>query len=424
MRNEKSLWFCLLELFLVIVGFISMSPTSLVAAFIALLYFVVASSFNSSGISEVSISRSLSKTRINDEEEIVIEETLTNGGRRPILLEILSELPEELVVREGSNHYIVYLKEKESQRIRFKVKPKFTGHFTLQKISTRILNQLFTSIEQTEKQADASLTVYPLFQELKRFPYGRLSVRPILGQVQSRSAGHGTEFFEIRNYLPTDDFRKINWKAYAKTGALHSNEREWEKMADVYVLLDSTMSAQYFTRQYVRAGATLADFFLRMGNRVGLATIGGFWIWARSGSGRKQLIRLIENLIEARAGNPPTLDNQIEASMRAIPQSSTVVFLSPMRDQRIRGLVQRMIERRQRIIAIVPSSTAEYLTLAESDTPWIADAKQIVRLMRENTLRFLSETRITAIEWDLRSEVSDTLEVLEKWTGRQTMLRE
>lgn len=423
-RTERSLLISLVEFFLIIIGFVSMLTTAFLLAFLVLLYFVVASYFNIPSLSHISISRKLSKDRINDEEEVVVEETLTNGSKRPVFLEILSRLSEELVVSEGSNHYVTCLKGKESQRIRFKIKPSFTGHFTLQKISVRTLNHLFASPVETEKEAEVMLTVYPIFEELRKVPYGRMTVTQIQGLVQSKSAGHGTEFFEIRNYTPLDEFRRINWKASARMGTLLSNEYEWEKMADIYIMLDSTKSARCYMRDYVRACASLADFFLRMGNRVGLAAIGKYWIWVRSGSGRKQLIRLVESLIETRAEDAITLDYQIEASLRVIPQSSTIILLSPMRDLRIRRLVERMRERRRKVIAIAPMWAAEYLSERGSDTQWVANAKRLVRLTRENAVRFLKGIRVTTIEWDLRSEISSTLGVLETWTGREIKMTE
>ena len=40
------------------------------------------------------------------------------------------------------------------------------------------------------------------------------------GLTPSGTAGHGTQFYCVREYYPGDEFRRIDWKAYARTGRL------------------------------------------------------------------------------------------------------------------------------------------------------------------------------------------------------------
>ena len=47
----------------------------------------------------------------------------------------------------------------------------------------------------------------------------RQPVRSLLaGRKRSRLRGRGLDFEEMRNYLPGDDIRAIDWKTTAKTG--------------------------------------------------------------------------------------------------------------------------------------------------------------------------------------------------------------
>lgn len=70
-----------------------------------------------------------------------------------------------------------------------------------------------------------------------------LTVRP--GATAARQGGHrspvlatGVEFADHRPYVPGDDFRRIDWKAFAKNGQLLLRQFEEERDARIYVMLD------------------------------------------------------------------------------------------------------------------------------------------------------------------------------------------
>jgi uncharacterized protein (DUF58 family) len=59
------------------------------------------------------------------------------------------------------------------------------------------------------------------------------------GQHTRGPLGLGTEFESIRDYLPDDDVRQINWRATARTGRPMSNQYRVEHDRDVVCLLDT-----------------------------------------------------------------------------------------------------------------------------------------------------------------------------------------
>ena len=44
------------------------------------------------------------------------------------------------------------------------------------------------------------------------------------GATTLRTPGQGSEFYSLREYVPGDLFKNINWKAFARTGELMINE--------------------------------------------------------------------------------------------------------------------------------------------------------------------------------------------------------
>jgi uncharacterized protein (DUF58 family) len=88
-----------------------------------------------------------------------------------------------------------------------------------------------------------SVRVYPNLRELRR--YDLLVRRGLEAQPAGRPvrvAGASTEFERVREYLPDDEFRRINWKATARRGQPMVNQFEAERSQNLVVLLDAGRS--------------------------------------------------------------------------------------------------------------------------------------------------------------------------------------
>ncbi|MFB6200322.1 MAG: DUF58 domain-containing protein, partial [Candidatus Nanohaloarchaea archaeon] len=65
------------------------------------------------------------------------------------------------------------------------------------------------------------------------------------GEQKSSHTGHGMVFEDHKKYIPGDDIRKIDWKAYARTGDLFIKRFEEEKSITVHILVDRSSSMDY-----------------------------------------------------------------------------------------------------------------------------------------------------------------------------------
>ena len=59
------------------------------------------------------------------------------------------------------------------------------------------------------------------------------------GRLTRGPLGLGTDFESIRDYLPDDDFRQVNWRATARMGRPMSNQYRVEQDRDVVCMLDA-----------------------------------------------------------------------------------------------------------------------------------------------------------------------------------------
>ena len=114
---------------------------------------------------------------------------------------------------------------------------------------------------------DAELLVYPDLPAARRLALAvRTGPLPRSGLPARGPLGLGTEFESIRDYLPDDDIRQVNWPATARIGRPMSNQYRIEQDRDVICLLDCgrLMAAP------LSGGATRLDAAVDAATAVGL----------------------------------------------------------------------------------------------------------------------------------------------------------
>lgn len=95
------------------------------------------------------------------------------------------------------------------------------------------------------------------------------------GRHASRLRGRGLNFEEMRNYLPGDDIRSIDWKATARTGTPHVRVFTEERDRPALLVVDQRMSMFYGSQLNMKSvtaaeAAAIAAFrILDVGDRVG-----------------------------------------------------------------------------------------------------------------------------------------------------------
>ena len=95
------------------------------------------------------------------------------------------------------------------------------------------------------------------------------------GRHASRLRGRGLNFEEMRDYLPGDDIRSIDWKATARTGSPHVRVFTEERDRPALLVVDQRMSMFFGSRLNMKSvtaaeAASIAAFrILGVGDRVG-----------------------------------------------------------------------------------------------------------------------------------------------------------
>lgn len=94
----------------------------------------------------------------------------------------------------------------------------------------------FGFLEKTRRvESELELVVYPRVEPTDEF----FEILPLLsGEMESLHRGRGHDLYSIRDYLPTDSARFVDWKSSAKTGALKVREFAREDERRLVLALD------------------------------------------------------------------------------------------------------------------------------------------------------------------------------------------
>jgi uncharacterized protein (DUF58 family) len=188
-----------------------------------------------------------------------------------------------------------------------------------------------------------TLKAYPRPEALSRI-VTPLETQLHTGSEVARVKGDGIEYADIRDFVPGDRVRAINWRASARRGELVVSERHPERNTDVVLFVDSFTDVRGDGRSTlddaVRATAALAGRYLERRDRVGLIAFGGILRWLRPGMGHWQRVMLIETLLET--GIQPTYTWREVAGIpaRILPTKALVFAVTPLVDARFIGALE------------------------------------------------------------------------------------
>jgi len=160
------------------------------------------------------------------------------------------------------------------------------------------------------------------------------------GDYRSAFPGIGTELYQVRQYEPGDDVRRIEWNVTARTGRPHVRVELAERVLVTWLVLDASASMAFGTAERRKAdvseGVALAIGYAatRRGNRLGLVTFGAEEPrLRRPRQGRVALLDTLQALRVAPSGNQ-SLAHALELVDKAAMQRALVVVVSDFRGPR------------------------------------------------------------------------------------------
>ena len=265
-------------------------------------------------------------------------------------LEVVIAIPRGVEIVDGSHARAVRLRADEPQELDLRLRCTRWGVFDVGRridVRARDVLRLVTWEERLERPQ--RLKAYPSPPTLQRL-LSPLETQAFAGSEVARVKGDGVEYADIRDFVPGDRVRSINWRASARRQGLVVNERHPERNTDVVLFLDSFADVRSggvsVLEEAVRAAAALAARYLERRDRVGLVGFGGVLRWLQPSMGVTQRYRLIETMIETGVEPTYTWRDVNLIPRRTLPPASLVVGLTPLVDQRFVAALEDLRARR------------------------------------------------------------------------------
>ncbi|MET8470396.1 DUF58 domain-containing protein [Streptomyces sp. NPDC006422] len=174
--------------------------------------------------------------RLGDPADVTL--TITNPSRRPLRAQVRDAWPPSSW-RSGSEYeasrHRLRIPAGERRRAATRLLPTRRGDRTADRITVRSYGPLGLFTRQGTHRVPWTVRVLPPFHSRKHLPAKLARLRELDGRTSVLTRGEGTEFDSLREYVPGDDTRSIDWRATARHSAVAV--RTWRPERDRHILL-------------------------------------------------------------------------------------------------------------------------------------------------------------------------------------------
>ena len=220
------------------------------------------------------------------------------------------------------------------------------------------------------------------------------------GMHRTRTSGPGVEFDVVREFATGDRPRRINWRTTLRTDRVHVNTTTTERGAEVLILIDSQHDAGRAGTSIlditVRAAASIAEHYLRLGDRLGLVEYGGHNRALSLGAGSRQIALVHDWLLDVSPPSGVGTTRSVEWLASRPLERSLVIALTPLLDEEAAVRLAVLRRRGASVVAVdTRPDDARPATLDQVD----AIACRLWLLEREMLAGRLGEVGVPVIRW-------------------------
>lgn len=229
-----------------------------------------------------------------------------------------------------------------------------------------------------------------------------------LGEHAARAAGEGSEFAGVREFVPGDRQRRINWPATTRRGTLHLSTFAAERTQNTVVVADATADVgepgSSSLDLVLRGAAGAITRYLAQRDRVGLIIFGSRLTWIGPGQGQRHFHRLIDLLVSSPFGWEPAAALS-RLPRAALPPGALIIVFSPLLDTRLVEAARDLRERGFSVL-VVDVLNAE----PHHDRSVLSGLAGRMWRLEQQAIRFsLTQIGVPIVHWDGTSSLDEPL---------------
>jgi len=399
-------------LFLALAGLIRLNYL-FISAGLVMLIFVVLSSFLDVWMPNVQIRRETTSDNIFENGDLSVKFIVKNKGLGIGFVEIYDQLPPQARITKGSNYTLLYMKPWQEVSFEYSLKLPLRGHYHLGPVKMRVKDAFDLFYNERIEESIHSFSVFPEIEVLEEQIIKSRAPKLLSGAMPLNVIGAGTEFYSLREFVPGDSLRSVNWKALAKKGKMMVNETVREDVMDVILLLDarevSAVGGGKDTplEMSCRAAATYAKQLLDERNNVALMIYGESIERIDLDRGEHHLFKILTALSSAAPKGNLKLEIVMKDMLPYIPSGSPIILFSSLDDDHtISEAFTSTISRGYTITTISPSS----LDFEEKMKRIPAQPLLVARIERDNMISEIRSFGMQVGDWKSNEAVNTALQ--------------
>ncbi|MER5733833.1 DUF58 domain-containing protein [Streptomyces sp. NPDC002138] len=205
--------------------------------------------------------------------------TVTNPGGRALRARIRDAWPPSSWLpgaEAAASRHALTVPAGERRRLTTHLRPSRRGDRRADRVTVRSYGPLGLMARQGNHVVPWTVRVLPPFTSRKHLPSRLARLRELDGRTSVLTRGEGTEFDSLRDYVPGDDTRSIDWRATARQNKVAVRTWRPERDRHILICLDTGRTSAGRVGDAPRLDSTmdaallLAALATRAGDRVDL----------------------------------------------------------------------------------------------------------------------------------------------------------
>jgi len=189
----------------------------------------------------------VSPQRIDVQRELVESVTVGEQATLTWLIDNRSSRPGRVTITDAlwpslqadRRRVGAYLKSGARLRSRTMLRPTRRGRFPLNDVTVRVEGPLRMISRQATRDVPGGLRVMPAYPSREEVQRRMRMPRVLEGLRSIRTRGGGTEFDQLRDFRPDDEFRRIDWAATVRLQRPIVKQYRAERNQNIVLLLDN-----------------------------------------------------------------------------------------------------------------------------------------------------------------------------------------
>ncbi|MEU9788779.1 DUF58 domain-containing protein [Streptomyces phaeochromogenes] len=300
----------------------------------------------------------------------------------------------------------------ERRRVTTRLRPTRRGDRHADRVTIRSYGPLGLLTRQGSHKVPWTVRVLPPFTSRKHLPSKLARLRELDGRTSVLTRGEGTEFDSLREYVPGDDTRSIDWRATARQTTVAVRTWRPERDRHILLILDTGRTSAGRVGDIPRLDASmdaallLAALASRAGDRVDLLA---YDRRVRALVQGRSAGDVLPSLVNAMARLEPELletdaRGLTSTALRTAPRRSLIVLLTTLDaapiEEGLLPVLSRLTQRHTVLVASVSDPHIARMAAARGNTEAVYEAASAAQAQaeRHRTAEQLTRHGVTVVD--------------------------